>query len=56
MKKQLQILLDTLQLILRLPIEADSVKFRDFDERSVKHLSPWRSVTGELAVDRKCGK
>ncbi len=53
MKKELQILLDTPRLILRLPNEADSVKFQDFDERNMSHLSPWRSATGEPALDHK---
>lgn len=53
MKNELQILLDTSRLILRLPTEADSVKFQDFDERNVKHLSHWRSATGEPAIDHK---
>ena len=53
MKKEPQILLDTPRLILRQPSEADSVKFQDFDERNVKHLSPWRSATGEPAIDHK---
>lgn len=53
MKKELQIILDTPRLILRLPSEADSVKFQDFDERNMSHMSPWRSATGEPAIDHK---
>jgi [ribosomal protein S5]-alanine N-acetyltransferase len=53
MKKELQILLDTPRLILRLPTEADSVQFQDFDERNIGHLSPWRSATGETPIDHR---
>lgn len=53
MKKELQVLLDTPRLILRLPSEADSVKFQDFDERNRSHMSPWRSATGKPAIDHK---
>lgn len=53
MKKELQILLDTPRLILRLPSEADSVEFQDFDKRNKGHLSPWRAATGESAIDHK---
>lgn len=53
MKNEHQILLDTPRLILRLPSKADSVKIQDFDERNVKHLSQWRSATGEPPIDHK---
>lgn len=38
-------ILETCRLILRFPTEADSVKFKSFDERNREHLSPWRSNT-----------
>ncbi len=37
-------ILKTKRLILRLPNEADSVKFQAFDDRNMKHMSPWRSA------------
>jgi len=43
----------TKRLILRFPVEADSVKFKAFDERNMEHLSPWRSTTGESKKDHK---
>ncbi|MCX6989987.1 MAG: GNAT family N-acetyltransferase [Chlamydiae bacterium] len=53
MNKELQILLDTPRLILRLSSEADSVKFQDFVKRNMSHRSPWRSATGEPSIDYK---
>lgn len=43
----------TEHLILRFPVEADSVKFKAFDERNMEHLSRWRSTTGESKKDHK---
>jgi ribosomal-protein-alanine N-acetyltransferase len=43
----------TERLILRFPVEADSIKFKAFDERNMEHLSPWRSTTGESKKDHK---
>ena len=53
MEKELHILLDTPRLTLRLPSDADSVKLEVFDEQNRSHLSPWRSTTGEPAIDHK---
>ena len=53
MKKEHQIILDTPRLILRLPSEADSVKFQAFDDRNIRHMSPWRSAAGEPKIDHK---
>jgi len=46
-----QVILKTNRLILRLPTEADHEKFKDFDERNMEHLSPWRSANGESKKD-----
>jgi len=46
-------ILKTKRLILRLPNEADSVKFQAFDDRNMKHVSPWRSAAGEPKIDHK---
>jgi ribosomal-protein-alanine N-acetyltransferase len=43
----------TERLILRLPNETDSVQFQAFDERNMSHMSPWRSATGEPKIDHK---
>lgn len=53
MENNLQILLNTPRLILRLPNENDSVQFQDFEERNIGHMSPWRSATGEQRKDHK---
>ncbi len=45
--------LNTPRLILRLPNETDGVKFQAFDDRNLKHLTPWRSSVGESRIDHK---
>lgn len=47
------VLIKTNRLILRLPNEADSVRFRAFDERNIDHMSPWRSAPEESKKDHK---
>lgn len=46
------VLIKTDRLILRLPNEADSIQFQAFEERNIRHLSPWKS-TGETKKDYK---
>ncbi|MBA3237358.1 MAG: GNAT family N-acetyltransferase [Parachlamydiaceae bacterium] len=46
-------ILKTNRLILRLPLERDSIKFKSFHERNMEHLSPWKSTTAESKKDHK---
>lgn len=46
-------MLTTSRLILRLPTETDSLALQAFEERNIKHLSPWRSTTSAINQDYK---
>lgn len=48
-----QTTLITSRLILRIPTENDNIELQAFEERNIKHLSPWRSTTSEFALDHK---
>lgn len=51
--KNHQILLNTSRLILRTPIESDTIGLKAFEERNMIHLSPWRSTAAELNLDHR---
>jgi ribosomal-protein-alanine N-acetyltransferase len=53
MESNLQILLNTPRLILRLPNKNDDAEFQAFDERNISHMSPWRSGAEEQKKDHK---
>lgn len=53
MKSDNQVLLKTSRLILRTSTESDSDRLKDFEERNISHLSPWRSTTPGLKIGYK---